>query len=47
MPPNSLLEVKRCLIDSRRVRLRKLAQEMLKASTAKEKQNLLARINGN
>lgn len=47
MPPNSLLEVKRCLIDSRRVRLRKLAQEMLKASSTTEQQALLARINSN
>jgi len=47
MPPNSLLEVKRCLIDSRRVRLRKLAQGMLQASSIEEQQTLLARINGN
>ena len=47
MPPNSLLEVKRCLIDSRRVRLRKLAQSMLKATSAEEQQSLLAKINSN
>ncbi len=47
MPPNSLLEVKRCLIDSRRVRLRKLAQSMLQATSWEEQQSLLTRINSN
>ncbi len=46
MPPNSMLEVKRCLIDSRRSRLRKLAQAMMQATSADEQQVLLTRMNG-
>jgi len=46
MPPNLLLEVKRCLVDSRRTRLRKLALELLNASSADDQQSLLARMNG-
>lgn len=45
MPPNSLLEVKHSLINSRRVRVRRFAAAMMKTSDTEEQRGLLDRIN--
>jgi len=45
MPPNSLLEVKHSLINSRRVRVRRFASALMKTSDQEEQHRLLERIN--
>ena len=45
MPPNQLLEVKRCLLESRRATLRKQVQALLEADTPEERDALLERVN--
>jgi len=45
MAPNSLLEVKHSLINSRRVRLRRFATALMKTSDTEEQNSLLERIN--
>ena len=45
MPPNLLLQVKQCLINSRYKRLRKQAADMLQITTTEQQQALLERIN--
>jgi len=45
MPPNSLLEVKNALINTRRSRIKKSAMALLKVASPEEQQQLLERIN--
>lgn len=45
MPPNSLLEVKHSLINSRRVRLRRFASSLMRTSDPDERSRLLEKIN--
>lgn len=45
MPPNLLLEVKRCLIECKRARARKIATALLSAQSTEEQQKLLNRLN--
>ncbi len=47
MPPNSLLEAKRCLLESKRSRIRKHAMALLETTDAHDQLVLLDRINGN
>ena len=45
MPPKLLLEVKRCLIECKRSRARKIANAILSTQSTQEQQKLLARLN--
>ena len=45
MSPNTILAVKDCLINARRVRVRRFATALMKTSDKEEQSNLLARIN--